>query len=191
MTYTAFSKTVVKLHSGKIIKSLSSVIKNEYKRICSDQHASILRGSPEAIKAFSWSQMWDEMQQHLPTLVSLISALTPGSNKRLVCTIISMLLKKGTKEWDYCKRLFIIVLCKWRPSTSRFIIMRIVKNSYALFCIKYQLPDHNLLKFFVSKMFKSFVSTQKIPYSNGCFVDTQSLTSFDAVSVSQRHSLYD
>ena len=88
----------MKLHSGKIIKSLSCIIKSEFNSICSDQHKSILRGTPEAIKTFSWSKMWDEIQQHLPTLVSLLTAITPGNNQHLVCTIISMLLKKRNQR---------------------------------------------------------------------------------------------
>ena len=117
--YTAFSKTIVKLHSGKIIKSLSCIIKSEFSAICSDQHESILRGTPEAIRTFTWSKVWNEMQQHLPTLVSLLTAIIPGNNQQLVCTIISMLLKKKTsKNGVIAKGYIFIVLRKWSTQAS-------------------------------------------------------------------------
>ena len=92
--YVSFSNAVVKLHSAKIIRSLSIIIRKEFKHICSDQHLSVLRGNPESIKTFSWKQIWDEIQNHVPTLVSLLTAITPANCQPLVCTIISMLLKR-------------------------------------------------------------------------------------------------
>ena len=92
--YVSFSNTVVKLHSAKIIKSLSLIIRREFKNICSDQHSSILRGNSETIKTFSWMQIWDEIQKHVPTLLSLLTAITPANCQPLVCTIVSMLLKR-------------------------------------------------------------------------------------------------
>jgi len=102
--YVSFSNTVVKLHCAKIIKSLSFNIRKEFKHICSDQHFSILRGNPEAIKTFSWMQIWDEIQQHVPTLVSLLTAITPADCKPLVCTIVSMLLKRRHQRMGFLQK---------------------------------------------------------------------------------------
>ena len=99
--YVSFSNTVVKLHSTKIIKSLSLIIKKEFKHICSDQHLSILRGSPENIKTFSWMQIWNEIQEHVPTLVSLLTAITPSNSQPLVSTIVSMLLKRRHQRMGF------------------------------------------------------------------------------------------
>ena len=99
--YVSFSNTVVKLHSASIIKSLSLIIGKEFKNICLDQHSSILRGNPESIKMFSWMQIWDEIQQHVPTLVSLLTAITPANSQPLVCTIVSMLLKKTQQRMGF------------------------------------------------------------------------------------------
>ena len=102
--YVSFSQTIVKLHSTKIIKSLSNIIRSEFKTICSDQHSSILRGNPESIKTFSWNQVWDEMQQHVPTLVTLLTAITPPNSQSLLCTIISMLLKRRCQRMGFLQK---------------------------------------------------------------------------------------
>ena len=96
--YVSFSQTVVKLHCGKIIRSLGNIIKDEMKKICSDEHSSILHGDAETIQTFSWSAVWDEVQQHVPTLVSLLTSIIPAKNEMFLCTIISMVLKQRSQR---------------------------------------------------------------------------------------------
>ena len=103
-SYTSFSHTVVELHSAKIIKSLGNLIKKEFKSVCSDQHRSIFRGNSENIKSFSWDQLWSEIHQHMPILASLITTISSSSSKSLVCTIVSMLLKKRHQRMDYLQK---------------------------------------------------------------------------------------
>ena len=103
-SYVSLSHTIVKLHSAKIIKSLGNSIKKEYKNVCSDQHKSIFRGDSENIKSFSWDKLWSEIHQHMPTLASLLTAITPSNNQPLVCTIISMLIKNRHQRMDYLQK---------------------------------------------------------------------------------------
>ena len=99
--YVSFSNTVVKLHSQTIIRSLSSIIRKEFKNICSDQHSSVLRGDPESIKTFSWLKIWNEIKEHVPTLVSLLTAITPANSQPLVCIVVSMLLKRRHQRMGF------------------------------------------------------------------------------------------
>lgn len=103
-SYTSFSQTIVKLHSVKIIKSLGDIIKSEFKKVCSDQHESILRSNSEDVKSFSWEKLWSEMHQHMPTLVSLLTTISSSNCQPLVCTIISMLLKKRHQRMGYLQK---------------------------------------------------------------------------------------
>lgn len=93
-SYVSFSRTVVKLQSGKIIHSLSTIIRSEFKQICSLAHSAILRGDPDTIENFTWDYIWDAIQDHAPTLVLLLRSIAPPNSKSLICTIASMLVKK-------------------------------------------------------------------------------------------------
>ena len=110
-SYTSFSHTVVKLHSPKIIKSLGIIIKNEFKKVCSEQQQKLIfMGNSENIKLFSWDKLWSEIHQHVPTLVSLLTTISPSSSQPLVCTIISMLLKKRHQRMDYLQKVLSALL---------------------------------------------------------------------------------
>ena len=103
-SYTSFSQTIVKLHSVRIVKSLGDIIKREFKNICSDQCESMLKGESESIKSFSWEKLWSELQQSMPTLVSLLTTITSSNCQPLVCTIISMLLKNKHQRMGYLQK---------------------------------------------------------------------------------------
>ena len=103
-SYASFSQTIVKLHSAKIIKSLGNIIKSEFKKVCSDQHQSILRGDSDNVKSFAWNKLWSEMYQHMPTLVSLLTTISSSNSQQLVCTIISMLLKKRHQRMGFLQK---------------------------------------------------------------------------------------
>ena len=81
--------------SKSIISEVSMKIKSEMKDISSKRHDSILRDTIEAVKRFHWDTIWLELQQKMPTLMSLLSQLVrhPVKQKPLLCLLASQLLK--------------------------------------------------------------------------------------------------
>ena len=58
-----------------IVKKLAVKIKSEMKNISSADHDSILRDSVEAIKHFHWDTVFLELQNKVPTLMSLLKQI--------------------------------------------------------------------------------------------------------------------
>ena len=79
-----------------ILSKVCTNIVSEMKTISSINHNSFLRNSNEGLKKkFSWEAVYDELAQHLPTLMMILSGLIPKSaeHKPLQCLIASQLLK--------------------------------------------------------------------------------------------------
>ena len=62
--YVSFSQTVVKLHRGKIIRSLGNIIKDEMKKNCSDEHSSILHGDAKHFLGVQFGMKCSNLCQH-------------------------------------------------------------------------------------------------------------------------------
>ena len=75
-SYMSFSNIFVKLHSGRIVKVLANVLKQEFKAISSHRDLFALRGDCEDITTFSWEKMWLEFQCFMPQFVSLLTAVS-------------------------------------------------------------------------------------------------------------------
>lgn len=78
-----------------IVSKVCTCIVSEMKAISSINHNSLLRYSDEGLKKFSWEAVYDELSQHLPTLMMILSNVIPKSVERkpLQCLIASQLLK--------------------------------------------------------------------------------------------------
>ena len=90
------------------ITTLARAIKEEIHVLCSSED-TILRDI-EAVKQFNWETLWAELQEQVPTLMTLFVELlgAPEQNKQLICLLTSMILKKkypcawtGTKSYQF------------------------------------------------------------------------------------------
>ena len=92
-SYSSMATTIVSSRSTSIpvISSIVRQVKKEIRKICSDTHDTVLRDSIEAVKCFSWETIWLELEQNLPTLITLLKSLVkfPERNKPLLCFLAS------------------------------------------------------------------------------------------------------
>ena len=109
-SYMSFSNIFVKLHSGRIVKALANVLKQEFKAISSHRDLSVLTGDCEDIKTFSWEKIWLEFQRFMPQFVSLLTAVSPNSTRPMICTILSMLLKSKHQRMGYLQKIISVLL---------------------------------------------------------------------------------
>ena len=89
----SFSRT-----HGYVLSALAKQMRTEMKPICSLRHNSLLRGSHEAVKHFSWEAIWREFMQQVPTIVSFLEKLLPKSEHRFLAYLISVILKHRCKH---------------------------------------------------------------------------------------------
>ena len=61
--------------------------RKELSHICSVRHNSLVRDGYDKMKKFSWDMLYSEYVENIPTLVSLISAISPTSSIAVRCTI--------------------------------------------------------------------------------------------------------
>ena len=95
-----------------ISTKLSLKICDEMKHLSSTATASILRDSTEAVKYFHWDTVLLELQQHVPTLMSLLSRLVGKSAGRspLRCLLPSMILKSRHHQLSLVQRAISVML---------------------------------------------------------------------------------
>ncbi len=81
--------------SKTLITKIASKIKAEMRILSSDDSDSILRDTVEAVKNFSWETIRLELNQHTPTLMSLLSLIVnkPSDRVPLMCFIASLIIK--------------------------------------------------------------------------------------------------
>ena len=80
--------------SDDATKVFADAVKEEVKVICSDKTNSKLKSND--ITDFSWESIWSELQMYMPCLAIFLSEVLPDSsndNRRVICLIISMILK--------------------------------------------------------------------------------------------------
>jgi len=93
-----------------ILKNITRRIRCEIKTICSLRHNSILRGNHEQLKQFNWQSVWQELREHVPSLVSLLQSIMPKSGKKFICFLICAILKKSCKHMSMVQRVFSFLL---------------------------------------------------------------------------------
>ena len=95
-----------------IVKKLAVKIKSEMKNISSADHDSILRDSVEAIKHFHWDTVFLELQNKVPTLMSLLKQIVklPAEKKSLLCFLGSQLLKSRHQHMGLVQRAISVML---------------------------------------------------------------------------------
>ena len=104
-SYPTLCGSLVKSHNDQIIKQLSIAVRKELAWICSIKHNSVLRDGYDKMKQFSWDMLWSEFVQNVPTLVSLISAISPTSSTAVRCTIISIIVKQKHNKMALLQRM--------------------------------------------------------------------------------------
>ena len=95
---------------GHLLKSLVKCVNSEIKNICSHNHNSVLRGSHEAIKTFSWETVWHELADNVPTHVEFFNHLLPKSDNKFVSFLICAVIKKKCKHMSLIQRAFSFLL---------------------------------------------------------------------------------
>ena len=95
--YTSLAGSVV--HSwvmrAPIVSKICNCILSEMNTISSLSHNSFLRSTEDNLKKFSWKAVHNELKQHLPTLMTILSSLIPKpvEHKPLQCFIACQMLK--------------------------------------------------------------------------------------------------
>ena len=90
-SYPPFAKRVVENFSADTTKAFAGVVKEEIKVVCSDDANSSLRS--DDVLEFSWENMWEEYETHLPRLSLFLRNIIPADNLNVICMIISMIIK--------------------------------------------------------------------------------------------------
>ena len=64
------------------------------KEVCSVKHDTLLRKSDYSINQFSFNEVWTNLMQKMPTLMTIMSGIVTkkSTNKPLLCLISGMLL---------------------------------------------------------------------------------------------------
>jgi len=93
-----------------LLKDFVKCVNGEIRNICSINHNSVLRGSHQNIKNFSWVAIWDELTKNVPTLVNFLNRLLPKSNKRFIVFLICAIIKKKCKQMSLIQRVFSFLL---------------------------------------------------------------------------------
>lgn len=125
-------------------------MRTEMKTICSLRHNSLLRGSHEAVKHFSWEAIWREFMQQVPTIVSFLEKLLPKSEHRFLAYLISVILKHRCKHMSLFQRVMSVLLYangtskQVSKSPNSFIVLCIVTHRYTIIYIHLRCACHQL-----------------------------------------------
>ena len=93
-----------------LLKDFVKRVNGEIRNICSFNHNSVLRGSHEAVKTFSWETVWCELANNVPTLVNFLNNLLPKSDKRFISFLICAIIKKKCKHMSLIQQVFSFLL---------------------------------------------------------------------------------
>ena len=105
-SYKAASLKFTKLPrtSDYLLKDFVNKINKEIVAICSLKHNSVLRGNHTTLKTFSWSKIWHELGDNVPTLIKLFQNLLPKAERKFICYLTSMILKKRCVQMSLIQR---------------------------------------------------------------------------------------
>ena len=96
--------------SQPLLSAVAKRIKTEMSSLCSPKSSSILRDNHEALKHFSWRTLWSEFSVKVPSLVKLLQQLLPKADMKLLCFIVSIILKKRCMHACLLQRVISIML---------------------------------------------------------------------------------
>lgn len=112
--YTALASSMVQSDAtcNAVLIEVARKVKQEMKKFSSDATDSLLRDTYEALKRFSWKTVHLEMRRHIPTLMSLLSAIIPCSDKKepLICMLAAQLLKSRHQRMSLVQRAISVML---------------------------------------------------------------------------------
>ena len=87
-----------------LLDKLVSQIRKEVNAICSLKHNSVLRGKHTTLKDFSWTRIWHDLTEKVPTLVKLFQKLIPKAGRKYICFLVSSILKKRCQQMSLVQR---------------------------------------------------------------------------------------
>ena len=93
-SYPSFTKTVLEKFPDDATKAFADSVKEEIRVICSDKTNLKLKSND--VTDFSWDSIWSEFLTMMPHLAIFLKDILPDSsndNRRVICLIISMMLK--------------------------------------------------------------------------------------------------
>ena len=95
-----------------IVSKVCTYVESEMRAMGSISHDSFFRDSDECLSDFSWEAVYDELLQHMPTLMTILSKLIPKSAERkpLQCVIASQLLKCRYPKMGLVQRAISVML---------------------------------------------------------------------------------
>lgn len=111
LLFSGMAKTS-SLHRKLMIKAIAREVRKEMRLISSNCHNTVFCDKKKELKNFSWSRMWDELMEHAPLLMSVISGLVvrPEESKPMLCLVASMFLKKRNKSLALTQRCISVFL---------------------------------------------------------------------------------
>ena len=112
--YCALSNSIVNAEQtkGLIVTEVVRNVNEEIKKICLDEHSSILLDNHEAVKKFSWRTIWMELNTCMPILMKLLTGFVRNWEDKIpmLCLIASMLLKARWPRMALAQRAISIFL---------------------------------------------------------------------------------
>ena len=110
-SYPSMAKSVVEGFTEHTVTALSKKVNLELNEICSSTSNSILKQHCNG-NNFSWDNIWSEIEQQLPTLLSFLTSVIKdaSSHKPLVCMIVSMILKHKNHNFALVKGVVSVLL---------------------------------------------------------------------------------
>ena len=110
-SYPSMAKSLVTTFSDEMVTALAKKVNTEIDHICSTKTDTILTKHCDKV-TFSWDKIWSELQQQLPTLLSLLLAISKSStlNKPLICMITVMILKQRYQNMTFVQGIISVIL---------------------------------------------------------------------------------
>jgi len=105
-SYKAASLKFTKLPqtSDYLLKDFVSKINKEIVAICSLKHNFVLRGGHTILKKFCWSRIWHELDDNIPTLIKLFQSLLLKAERKFICYLTLIILKKRCVQISLIQR---------------------------------------------------------------------------------------
>ena len=141
-SYKAATSTFTRLPrtSVYLLQRLVSQIRKEITAICSLKHNSILRGNHKTLKNFSWTRIWHELYENVPTLIKLFQSLFPKAGKKFICFLTAMILKKSCMQMSLVQRVISFLL--YANGTNREVSINKILSVIVLmvYCLGIHIP---------------------------------------------------
>lgn len=113
-----------------VLEAVAMEIEKEVKKVCSDNHDSILRMKfKEALERFSWDRVWRELSDNVPTLLHLVGTRNPERAIPALCVSVMILLKLRNNKLNLVQALVSIILKAGHATIQVCIISRLSLHS--------------------------------------------------------------